>query len=93
MQISYTKKIAIAIADDHQWLIGSKYIAPYEGCSIEFIEPEKLPNGSYRVIVGFSAFSKNSIPEFFEFKDQKCDLVSYFNIKKIFFDVNKYKSL
>lgn len=77
MKNSFSKQIAIIIVRNFQFLIGKPFIEPYTGCNVDSVEPLELPNGRYRVVVKHNAFAKNSIPEFFGYRNPTVDLFTY----------------
>jgi hypothetical protein len=87
MEPYFSKTQAYKIASDYQWLIGQKFIEPYSGIGIDFIQPKKLSDETYRVVVMINAFSEYSIPEMFGFKNPTCDLFRYLNLKGISYNI------
>lgn len=69
---------------DYNFLVGRPLmILPYAGCKIDSVEPEFLPDGNYRVVVKHNIFGKDSIPEFYGFKNPTLDLFTYLDFSGI----------
>jgi len=90
MKTYFTQDLANTIATDYQWLVGHKFISPYAGCPIDFVQPIQINSDNYQVKVIVDAFSKNSIPEIFGFRNPECELLEYLEKKGISFNFEKY---
>jgi hypothetical protein len=87
-----TKKKALEIVSEFQWIVGRNFIPPFENKKITSVEYEKKYDGSYRVVVKVAIIKKDD-PNLMGLQDPKCELFRYLKFKGITHDLLKYSDI